>query len=120
VGQFDIETVVDRRAEFMADERRRNIVGANPQGVPAALLGEAYMLGQLFMRIVKAPKWWTDSDGGLLLKDENIIGELYRMMELKVKERETGVVDEGKDAIKKLEKSAKKIVRAEEGADAQE
>jgi TolB-like protein len=78
------------------------------------------MLGQLFMRIVKAPKWWTDSDGGLLLKDENIIGELYRMMELKVKERETGVVYEGKDAIKKLEKSAKKIVRAEEGADAQE
>jgi hypothetical protein len=119
-GKFSIETVLDRRASFAADERRRALIGNNPTGVAPAILGEAYMLGQLFVRIVEAPKWWHDSDSGVDLKDENVIGELYRLMELKVQERENEIVAEGQKAATKLNKTAKKITTAEEGDEAQE
>jgi hypothetical protein len=119
-GSFSIETVLSRRDNFAADERRRVIIGANPAGVAPSIMGEAYMLSQLFVRIVEAPKWWTESDNGMDLKDENVIGELFRLVELKVKEYEDEIIDAGKEAVSKLNKSAKKITVQEEGADAKE
>jgi len=108
-GKFLIKTILTRRENFIADERRRMIVGTNPLGVAPSLNGEAYMLGQLFVRIMDGPKWWKDSDGGLELEDENVIGELYRLVDLTV----TGSVDEltkeSKVAVEKLTKSARKL-----------
>lgn len=112
-GKFSIETVLDRRANFAADERRRMLIGANPTGVAPSVMGEAYMLGQLFVRIVEGPKWWTDSDNGIELKDANVIGELFRLVTLKVEERDAEIIGNGKQAVEKLTKSAKKITANE-------
>jgi hypothetical protein len=118
-GSFSIETVINRRAHFTADEKRRQLIGSNPLGASPSIMGESYMLAQLFVRIVEAPKWWTDSDNGLDLLDANVIGELYRLVDLKVNERNSAVVEQGKQAVDKLGKSAKKIIATEEGADAE-
>jgi hypothetical protein len=67
------------------------------------------MLGQLFVRILEGPKWWKDSDGGLDLEDENVIGELYRIVDLKVNESEDDLSKEGKAAVEKLTKTAKRL-----------
>lgn len=108
-GKFLVKTNLTRRENFIADERRRMIVGTNPLGVAPSLNGEAYMLGQLFVRILEGPKWWKDSDGGLDLEDENVIGELYRLITLKINESESDLVDEGKAAVKNLTKTARKL-----------
>jgi hypothetical protein len=108
-GKFLVKMVLTRRENFIADERRRMIVGTNPLGVAPSLNGEAYMLGQLFVRILEGPKWWKDSDGGLDLEDENVIGELYRLIDLKVNESEADLSKEGKQAVEKLTKTARRL-----------
>ena len=76
-GSFTVKTILTRREQFLADQRRREIVGAFADGAIPALQSEAFMLGQLFVRIVDSPKFWNDSDGGLDLQDYNVIKEIY-------------------------------------------
>lgn len=107
-GKFTVKAVLSRRENFLADERRRYILGANAAGAPASLQGEAFMLGQLFVRIVEGPVWWQQADGGLEIEDENIIGELYKLTEEKVQERETELAASAKTALKTLANSPSK------------
>jgi hypothetical protein len=113
-GKFVIKTILSRRDAFAADERRRMIIGVNPSMVMPALSGEAYMLGQLFVHIIEAPKWWLDSDRGLDIEDENIIGVLYKLVEEKSKEKRDQIQANAKSSLEKLAKSAKKIGAKEE------
>ena len=112
-GKFTVKTLLNRRENFIADERRRFIVGSNSQGVAPSLSGEAYILGQLSVRIVESPKWWTESDNGLDLPDENIIGTIFKLMEEKVAEFEAEVKGQAKTSLEKLTKSATKRIAAE-------
>lgn len=111
-GKFTVKTLLTRRENFVADERRRFILGTNAQGAVPSLSGEAYMLGQLSVRIVDAPQWWVDSDNGLDIVDENIIGILYKLMEEKVKEAEEEIAAKAKQSLEKLAKSTTKRVSA--------
>ncbi len=107
-GKFLVKTVLSRRENFMADERRRFILGANALSAPPALQGEAFMLGQLYVRIAESPDWWRNSDGGLDLEDENVIGELFKLIEGKVEESEDKLQAEAKVAVEKLANSSSK------------
>jgi hypothetical protein len=111
-GKFTVKTLLSRRENFVADERRRFILGMNGTQAAPSLSGEAYMLGQLSVRIIDAPKWWTDSDNGLDLVDENIIGLVYRLMEERVKEAEDEIAGKAKGSLEKLAKSSAKRVSA--------
>lgn len=101
-GKFTVKTVLNRRENFLADERRRFILGGNPNSAPPALQGEAYMLGQLFVRIVDAPDWWKQADGGLDIEDDNLIGELYKSIEAAAAEHEKELQQEAKGALDRL------------------
>lgn len=109
-GKFLIKTVLNRRENFLADERRRYILGGNPNSAPPALQGEAYMLGQLFVRIVEAPDWWKQSDSGLDIEDDNVIGELYKAAEAAASDREKVIQDEAKASLEQLAKNPSKKV----------
>lgn len=112
-GKFTVKTVTTRRENFLADERRRFIIGSNAANAPAALQGEAYMLGLLFVRIVEAPDWWKTSDGGLEIEDENVIGELYKLSEEKISEREKEMQEAAKGALEQLAKTPPKKAKSE-------
>ena len=103
-GDFVVKTVLTRRDIFVADERRRIIVGSNAEAVPPALNGEAFMLGQLLVRIVDAPDWWKTSDGGMNIEDANIIGELFRLTLEREEERLVKLKESSKKALKELSK----------------
>ena len=103
-GTFKVKTLLSRREEFIADERRRSIVGTLANGVAPSLGGEAFMQGQLFVRIVEAPKWWEDSDSGLDLKDLNVIVAVFNAAMKAEKDRKDKVKDDSQKALKKMTK----------------
>lgn len=115
-GDFTVKTILTRRENFYADEQRRLIIGpvSNPLMIPSNVQGEAYMTAQLMVRVIKAPKWWTDSNSGLDLQgDENVLGEIYKLAMDKETER--------KEALKKsaevsLDKITKKVNKSNDAA----
>jgi len=119
-GKFQIKSVLSRREHFLADERRRFILGPNPAGAPPSLQGEAYMLGRLYVLISDGPEWWMNSDGGLDIADENVIGELYRLAEEKVKEKEEELAAQAKAALTKLASRTSKKSASQSQADKEE
>lgn len=78
-GAFKAKGILTRRDQFVADSARRRIIGPNPGDALPALQGEAYMLGQLSVRIVDAPDWWISCANGELIEDGNVIAELYEL-----------------------------------------
>jgi hypothetical protein len=107
-GKFLVKTVISRRDYFTADERRRMILGANAQAATPTVQGEAYLFGQLYVRILEAPKFWTDSDNGLDLEDTNVIAEVFELTMQKEQERSQSLKEEADKAVKTLAKKVSK------------
>jgi hypothetical protein len=101
-GTFKVRTILSRRDQFVADQRRRSILGADAQSAMPGLIGEAFMLSQLYVRIIEAPKWWQDSDGGLELKDPNIISQLFDSTMKAVESAKQELLKEADEAKAKL------------------
>ena len=76
-GIFKIKTLLTRSDMFLSDQRRRDILGPNAESALDALKAEAFMLGQLFVRVVESPRFWKDSNYGLELEDINVISVLF-------------------------------------------
>lgn len=76
-GTFRVKTLLTKREEIAADIRRRSILGPNPETALTVISNDAYVLGQLSVRIIDAPSWWDKSDGGLDLTDDNVIQKVY-------------------------------------------
>lgn len=102
-GSFKVKTLLTRRDQFTADLKRREIIGGtNPGEAMPALQGEAFVIGQLFVRIVDGPAWWVQSSSGLELKDSNVTDELFKIVldaETKAKEQ---IRQKAKEALTKL------------------
>jgi hypothetical protein len=108
IGTFRAKGILTRRDQFLADATRRRIIGPNPSDALPALQGEAYMLGQLSVRIVEAPDWWLSLANGELIEDSNVIAQLYEKaleVEAKVKEEISSAAQE---ALKSLTKEPEK------------
>ena len=76
-GTFTVKTLLTRADQFAADQRRRDILGPGSAEALDALKLEAFMLGQLSVRILKAPQFWNESGNGLQLEDFNIIQTVF-------------------------------------------
>lgn len=102
-GNFKVKAFLTRRDYFLADQRRREIIGStSPENAMSALVGEAFMLGQLRARILEGPAWWGASDGGLDLRDSNVIEELFKLA-LQVQDKaQTELKEKAKEALQKL------------------
>lgn len=101
-GVFKVKTSLSRRDRFQADAKRREVLGPLGEGALSTLQGEAFMIGQLSVRIMQAPDWWSASANGLDLKDENVTPELFEAC-LEA-ERETAKLLQGKakEALERL------------------
>lgn len=106
-GSFKVKTLLTRREEFTADELRRAIIGANPDAVPPSLSGEAFMHGQLQVRIIDCPKWWEDAGMGLDLPDLNVVVAVFQQAIDAEKKREKEIQKASEEALKKIKKTAK-------------
>lgn len=102
VGKFKVKTILTRKDRFAADERRRMLLGASAGEALLPLQEEAFVLGQLYVRVVDGPKWWNDSDFGANLEDGNVIARLYELAVGKEKERRDQIRKEAEKAVKKI------------------
>lgn len=107
-GKFLVKTVLSRRDHFVADERRRMLLGSNPTGAAPSIQGEAYIFGQLAVRVLEAPKFWSDSDNGLDIEDANVIGEVFKTTMEKEEEYQKSLKEEATEAVKSLSKKVSK------------
>ena len=107
-GKFLVKTLLSRRDNFVADERRRMLLGSSPQAASPNVQGEAYIFGQLSVRILEAPKFWMDSDNGLDLEDANVIGEVFKIAMEKEEEYTKSLKTQAQEAVKTLSKKVSK------------
>lgn len=101
-GTFKVKTLLDRRDRFLADERRRTILGASGQDALVGLQEEAFVLGQLHVRVLEAPQWWRDSNSGLALEDGNIIIKLYELTVAEEVKRRDKMKEQASEAVKQI------------------
>lgn len=101
-GSFVIKTVLTRAERFEADRRRREILGTNGAEALPDLQLEAFMLGQLAVRVVEAPDWWKMSGSGQLLEDANIIAEIWKLTREKEDEAKAELKTKAEAALKTL------------------
>lgn len=103
-GTFTFRTVLTRGERFVSDQRRREILGPNSEQAMSDLQLEAFMLGQLFVRVVESPEWWSKSNGGLNLEDGNVISELFNVAMSKEKEYKEELQKQAEAALKQMSK----------------
>lgn len=107
-GVFKVKTILTRSDVFVSDQRRRDILGPSGETALDALKAEAFMLGQLYVRIVEAPKFWAESNFGLELEDVNVISTLFsKCIEIE-NERKMGLskkADEAKQSLIKKDET---------------
>lgn len=78
-GLFRVLTRLTQRQRLQIDQIRRQLLGAQPNGaqpLPEAASG-AEIIANLRVRVIDAPQWWVNSDGGLELTDDTVPGEIY-------------------------------------------
>lgn len=72
-GLFTAKTKLSMREMLREDEIRRGLLGDNPNGASDIAKVMAAALAYLAVRIVDAPQWWKDANGGQDLQDENVL-----------------------------------------------
>lgn len=89
-GTFKMKALLSRKEQFLADQYRRDLLGANPESAFPQLIGEAFILSQLKIRLVEMPDWFKNSNYGLDLLDSNISNEIFEkcMAEVEKKKEE--------------------------------
>ena len=118
VGTFTVKCVLSKREEMAADIRRRSILGPNPENAITMLASDAFVLGQLSVRIIKAPSWWDRSEGGLDLLDTNVTAKVFEeatKSEIEFRESISKQADAATDVLKKT--VAKNVPPEEQGGE---
>lgn len=103
-GDFTVKTLLSRKEHLQADRIRRELIGPNPTDASARSVSDSIMFSQLAVRIVKAPKWWTDADNGTELADTNVVEEVFTLAIKKENERKEEVKNAAEEAAKRLKK----------------
>lgn len=75
-GEFTITCKLSIRERHLMELEKTRILGGNTNPTNA-LMGIATMMATLHAHIVKAPTWWTDSNSGMDLADEDVVIGLY-------------------------------------------
>lgn len=69
------------------------------------LLGVALVLSNLRAKIVDAPNWWMQSNGGASIEDEDALVALYRKLEEVEAQWKTDLLDKAKAAREKTQET---------------
>ena len=79
-GQFTVRCVLNIGQKHGLALEQTRLLGNYPNPTPA-LAGFAMILGTLRAKIVDAPEWWKQSQGGMTVDDEDALVTLYDKVE---------------------------------------
>ena len=91
-----------KREELAIDRIKRDLLGPNPSSADSNPVAIASIIAELSVRLTEAPKWWSDSSGGLDLRDENVIASVYEQVMKAEKDALDGVKEEGSAAKQEI------------------
>lgn len=78
VGKFRAKKCLSLEDHVFSDRRYRDILGGqNPSHASPLASNIAAIVAELSVRLTKAPRWWTELNDGLSLKDDNVLAEIY-------------------------------------------
>jgi hypothetical protein len=100
-GEFEFYRVLTHRQQLEKDRTRREFLGAFSEAVDPNTFGRANAFADLKVRVISAPSWWENSNGGLDLIDDEVLLAVFEAV-LKnenefVAERMKKVADAKKD-----------------------
>jgi hypothetical protein len=104
-GVFQAKERLTMRDRLDRDILRRNLLNNAPdEAVGPAAKSVALVLSEINIRLTKFPDWWTTSDNGLELEDENVVMEVYTACKK--------IEDDAKEAlIKDADKQVDKLLK---------
>jgi hypothetical protein len=103
-GEFRASKFLTHRQQLLLDQKRRELLGTNPDSASVRARNQAEVFSQLFVRLTEAPRWWTESGNGMDLVDDNIMVEVFGGA-MKVEEEAMAAIkkkaEEAREALKK-------------------
>jgi hypothetical protein len=106
-GEFTVKTKLSWRDQLNMDKMRRELLGPDPQGASQDAVAQAVILSELAARLTDAPKWWTESKGGIDLYDDNVLTAIYEKVRKIINDADKVVEDEGEEARVQLAETKK-------------
>lgn len=76
-GQFTVLCVLNIGQKHMMELEKTRLMGNYPNPTDG-LAGFAVILSNLRAKIINAPEWWNQSNGGASIDDEDALVTLYR------------------------------------------
>jgi len=102
-GDFRVKTLLNRRELAQADQIRRNFLGSNPEMSSERTAADAFIFGQLAIRVIEAPEWFkTAGIGGSELLDVNHLEDLLREISKAEKVRKEKLFGDAEKVAEKL------------------
>lgn len=80
VGRFTVLCVLNVGQKHALSLEKTRLLG-NYQNPTDDLAGLAIILANLRAKVVEAPEWWKQSQGGALIEDEDALVVLYRKIQ---------------------------------------
>jgi hypothetical protein len=106
-GDFEVKTSLSFRDELRRDQLKRELLGGlNPQFADPRAANIADVFSELWVRILVAPKWWTEKGNGIDLEDDNVAGAVYRLAMAKEQEALTELKEKAEKAREELRQAS--------------
>lgn len=105
-GEFRAKKRLSHRDQLTKDQVRRELLGGQPGQPTERALSTSMILSELRVRLTKFPPWWQDTNFGLDLDDDNVIGEMY--------DKAIAIEQEALDAKKKKAEAVQTRLREEQ------
>lgn len=109
IGTFKCKTSLSFRDQLLRDRIRRDQLGEEKGEVGLRAKEIAIIQSEIRPRLTKMPTWFSESDYGLDLEDDNVLYEIYAEV---MKAEEESKAERDKDA-----KSAEKSLKEERAKD---
>jgi hypothetical protein len=73
-GVFKVRPTLPFALQMEKDRLRREFLGQHAPGMaPDRIVNMANIFADLAVRITDAPRWWTESNGGMALEDDKVL-----------------------------------------------
>ena len=103
-GEFSVKTLLTRQDQAVADQVRRGFIGADPANASPRSQADGFMIGQLAVRITKAPDWWTNSNNGRDLPDANVLEDVFEKALAEEEKRKAALIKDAEKVQSNLKK----------------
>lgn len=105
VGDFTVKTFLSHREDLIRGVKFRELLGPNPAAADSYSVNVADTFADLAVRVVKAPTFWVESNGGIDLIDSNVISEVHKQtmaVELEALKKLQAEGEKAKGELKKM------------------